>query len=320
MPVVTSPTLTVAVVIPAYNAVRFIGRALASVRAQTYAVDEIVIVDDGSTDGTAQMLATEPGRITILSQANAGPSAARNLGVQHTQADLIAFLDADDEWLPTAVETQVAVFRSMPEVALTTADMSAIDEAGHITKPSWFAAQGIAGAVERWNGGQVPNAVAALVRKNFIGTSVVLVRRSAFVEAGGFRRDLRFGEDLELWARIASERPIVCLRDVLGLRRSHANNTTKSVEPLLRGLARTSEVIAAWGGRVLADQGLPANELVGRARTDLGYWLFSEGRHREARRELGAAIRGWPNARAVRYWLLSWLPSALAAKLRALRT
>ncbi len=310
---------SVAVVIPAYNAAPFIGRALASVRAQTYPIDETVVVDDGSTDSTAQLVAALPGRVTVLAQANAGPSAARNVGVQHTRAELIAFLDADDEWLPTALETQVDVFRAMPTVALTTADMRAIDEAGRVTRPSWFAAQGIASTVERWNGDPVPNAVASLVRKNFVSTSVVLVRRSAFLEAGGFRSDLRYGEDLELWARIARDHPIVCLREALGLRRSHATNTTKSMEPLLRGLLRTSEVIAAWGGEVLKAQGLSAGEIVGRARTDLGYWLFSENRLREARRELGAALRQWPNGRALRYWLLSWLPEPLVTRLRALR-
>ena len=310
---------SVAVVIPAYNAARFIERALASVRTQTYPVEEIVVVDDGSTDGTAQVVAALPDKITVISQANAGPSAARNLGVQQTRAELIAFLDADDEWLPTAIEEQVAVFRTMPAVALTTADMSAIDEAGRITRPSWFAAQGIADRVAGWNGGPVPNAVAALLRKNFVSTSVVLVRRSAFLEAGGFRRDLRYGEDLELWARIARDHPIVCLRGVLGLRRSHASNTTKSIEPLLRGLLQTCEVIAAWGGDVLQAQGLSPREVVGGARTDLGYWLFTEGRHREAREVLGAVLRQSPNARALRYWLLSWLPLPIAAKLRALR-
>lgn len=310
---------SVAVVIPVYNAARFIGRALASVRAQTYPVDEIVVVDDGSTDGTAHVVKALPDKITVISQTNAGPSAARNLGVQHTGAELIAFLDADDVWLPTAIEEQVTVFRTMPEVALSTGDMSAIDEDGRITRPSWFATQGIAELVAGWNGGPVPNAVAALVRKNFVSTSVVLVRRRAFLEGGGFRRDLRYGEDLELWARIARDHSIVCLRGVLGLRRSHANNATKSTEPMLRGLLQTSEVIAGWGGEVLRAQGLPASEVVGRARTDLGYWLFTEGRHREAREVLGAALRQSPSERALRYWLLSWLPPLIATKLRALR-
>lgn len=310
---------SVAVVIPAYNAARFIGRALSSARAQTYPLDEIVVVDDGSSDGTAQAATAEAEKLVLLTQANSGPSAARNLGVRHTRSKLIAFLDADDEWLPNAVETMVQTLVEQPRVALVTADKRAIDEHGRELHKSWQTARRIASRVAAWASQPVPNAVAELARQNFVNTSVVLLRRSAFCESGGFNADLRYGEDLELWARIASRHPIVCLPYVLGMYRLHSGATTRATEQLLRGLVRTSDVFAEWAAGVLAQQGGSARRLTAAARADLGYWLFCQGRHAEARHVLARSMIRRPSARALRYLVLSCFPEALIRTLRESR-
>lgn len=305
-----------ATVVPAYNCGRFIARALASVRAQTYPPSEIIVVDDGSTDDTRSIVRGLGRDVLLVEQENRGPSAARNRGVAAASSDVIAFLDADDEWLPNAVETMVRVLVEQPEVALVTADKCAIDELGNVMRPSWFAAHGVATRVGAWKCRSVPNAVAELVKTNFVNTSVVVLRRDAFVDAGGFNPELRYGEDLELWVRIASRRPIVCLPQVLGRYRIHGGATTRATEPLLRGLIRMSEVIAERCGEVLAEQGGSSRELVANAYTNLGYWLFTQTRQDEARHTLARALSIRPTARALRYWCLSWLPPAVARSIR----
>ncbi|MCX7894144.1 MAG: glycosyltransferase, partial [Burkholderiales bacterium] len=310
---------SVSAVIPAYNCARFLPAAVASVRAQSRPAREIVVVDDGSTDGTASVAAALGPDVRVVTQANAGPSAARNRGVGLCSGDLVAFLDADDEWLPEAIERQVEVLRRFPDAALTTADMAAIDEDGRVTHPSWFDRHGLAAEVRGWGGRPVPNAVAALMRKNFVSTSVLVVRRDVFMELGGFRPDLRYGEDLELWARIAARCPVVCLPEVLGRRRAHPHNTTKSVEPMLKDLVRMTEIVRGWGRDVLRAQGADADEMVARARTDLGYWYFTAGRLAEARAALGAALRDDVSARALRYFLLSCLPLSAVNGLRRVK-
>lgn len=311
---------SVAVVIPAYNAAPYIGRAIASVRAQKRKVDELVVVDDGSLDGTCDVVAALGEDIRLIRQPNAGPAAARNRGVQEASSELIAFLDADDEWLPDTLALLTDALAALPQVALATADMSAIDQFNRVVYPSWFGKHDLRESVKCWDRGPVPRPVAELLRKNFVGTSVVLVRTQVYRDLRGFRTDLRYGEDLELWARIAARHPIVCLPDVLGLRRVHPDNTTKATEALLIDLARMAEIIRDWGKDVLHDQGLDADTLVARARTDLGYWYFTLGRHADARKALRAAARARATPRTLRYLALSHLPGSAIAGLRRLRS
>src|SRR4051794_8654152 len=94
----------VAVIIPTFNYARFVGRAVQSVLDQTFPPAEVIVVDDGSTDATAGVLESFGSRITVLRQQNRGVAAARNLGVRHSTAPLLAFLDADDLWLPRKLE------------------------------------------------------------------------------------------------------------------------------------------------------------------------------------------------------------------------
>ena len=117
----------VSVVIPNYNYANYLREALDSVLAQSYSDIEIVVVDDGSTDGSKDVIAAYDDRINAIFQKNEGVSAARNNGVLAGSGEFIAFLDADDAWLPTKVERQVAMFRSDPALGLVHVGVEEID-------------------------------------------------------------------------------------------------------------------------------------------------------------------------------------------------
>ncbi len=113
-------SITVSVVIPAYNAAKYIGRAIDSVLAQTRPADEIIVVDDGSTDNTADVAHGYGDKIRFIRQENAGASVARNTGIEAATSEWIAFLDADDEWLPQKLQLQTEHLRRNPNLVWTT--------------------------------------------------------------------------------------------------------------------------------------------------------------------------------------------------------
>src|SRR5690349_15746155 len=200
----------VTVVIPAYNAERYIGEALASVLAQTLRDVEVLLVDDGSTDGTLREAERFVGKLdlTIVRQANAGPSAARNNGIRRAGGRFCALLDADDVMLPELLATQVALLEADRDVGLVITDVMTFDERGIINP-------------KRWNFSEVRDGTVLdrLLLDNFVTTSAVMAPKERLLEAGLFSEDRRVAEDYELWLRMAArwkvsiiERPLVQYR------------------------------------------------------------------------------------------------------------
>jgi glycosyltransferase involved in cell wall biosynthesis len=178
------PRAKISVVVPAYNAARFLPRCLKSVYAQTLKPEEVIVVDDGSTDNTAA-LAAELGA-KVISRPNSGPAAARNAGIQAAAGEWIALLDADDMWAPEKLERQTASIRS--DIVLIYTGVKVFDDKG-----------------SRNEGGPPIDPVSAkrmLRYANPIPNSSVLVRREAITQQGGFREDIRNGEDWEMWFRL----------------------------------------------------------------------------------------------------------------------
>jgi len=186
--------LALAAVIPVYNGEGFLRRAVESVRRQTLRSTSIVIVDDCSTDGSAgvaQSLAESDPRIRLLRMpVNGGPSAARNAALRMVDEPLVAFLDADDEWLPHHLESLVGALASTPSasVAFSRAHM-ARDAAPR---------ERLGNSTAR-----LVSPLPRLFRENFIVQSAVLVRPDAVLRAGGYPEHLRYGEDYDLWLRLA---------------------------------------------------------------------------------------------------------------------
>jgi glycosyltransferase involved in cell wall biosynthesis len=193
--------MDISVIIPAYNAEQWIGRAIGSVLDQTLAPAEILVVDDGSTDGTACAVRRYGAATRYLFQPNGGPAAARNQGIDRAESEWIAFLDADDEWLPHKMESQVRVLEENPDLKWCG---SACEDVGNGI-PSFHSVQGgLRQAPARPTGLRY---FSAWLEGVVFITSGFVVHRSVFDEVGDFDLALRSGEDIDMWCRIALRYP-----------------------------------------------------------------------------------------------------------------
>ncbi|MBC7905692.1 MAG: glycosyltransferase family 2 protein [Rhodospirillaceae bacterium] len=182
--------VTVSVVIPAHNAEETLARALDSVFAQTLQPFETIVVDDGSRDGTRRI--AESYNVRVLSRPMCeGASSARNLGIQAARGQLIAFLDADDEWLPRKLELQLPLFTQRIEFVSCGAlliDTNGVDRGSVYTDRRPVSGE---------------NAWRTLLAYNYIATPSVVARRDALLAVGGFDPALPFGEDQDMWIKLS---------------------------------------------------------------------------------------------------------------------
>ena len=204
----------VSVVIPAYNCQRFITTAINSVLAQSYADYELIVVDDGSTDNTSQIVSGFRGRVKLIKQKNGGPAAARNTGVAHSRGEYVAFLDQDDAWLPDKLKAQVELMDGNERLGLVFTDTYEIPDRGFDASAYGAARSFISRPPHRGM------ALEYLFLKNFISTSSVMVRKGILEKIGPFNASLVPVEDYDRWLRIAAlyeidflDRPLVRHRD-----------------------------------------------------------------------------------------------------------
>lgn len=306
----------ISAVIPTFNSAAFIGEAIASVRDQTRPVDEIIVVDDGSVDNTAEVIDALGDDIVYLFQENAGPSAARNRGLAAAGGDLVAFLDADDRWTSDKTATQLNALENQPSLVLIASDMAEIETTGEVITSSMLERHGLLDRFKSLAGRPLPDAAAALLEKNFIPTGTVLAKRQALLDAGGFPERIRYGEDLALWVRIAAHQPITCLPEVHMLRRRHETNATSAARPLLQDLIRVMKLLRDCDAAALRRQGIEPAMLVAAAWNDLGYWDFDHGDPEQARRAFRHGLQERVNIRGLTYWLLCQMPAPWLYSLR----
>ncbi|HEU4866159.1 MAG TPA: glycosyltransferase family A protein [Actinomycetota bacterium] len=184
------------VVIPAYNAERYLASAIRSALAQTFTGTEVIVVDDGSTDGTAEVIDSFGDRVFAIHQPNAGPSVARNVGMKAASGEYIAFLDSDDMWMPRRLEQMVGRLDADKNLGFVTSDAYLINEErptslryyGTLVDPTPFNSEDLG----YW-----------IVRQNFIFTGVV-VRTELFDRHGTFMPNI-LAEDWDLWTRFILE-------------------------------------------------------------------------------------------------------------------
>jgi glycosyltransferase involved in cell wall biosynthesis len=206
----------ICVVIPLYNQADYVGRALDSVLAQTRSPDDVVVVDDGSTDCGPDIARRYARRgVRCLRQPNAGPSAARNLGLAESDCPRVAFLDADDEWRPDFLARLGRFLDEHPQVALVGA--ACLDGATQRPLVPHKAA-----LPDRAVQGIVPAYFRTMLRGFFINASSALLRRSACGAVGGFDESVRYGEDPDFLGRIALRSPVGYVADPLAVYHTEA--------------------------------------------------------------------------------------------------
>ena len=274
--------MKVSIIIPLYNKAPYVRRALDSIAAQTFADFETIVVDDGSTDEGPEIAAAYPdARLRLIRQDNAGPGAARNAGIAQARGEFLAFLDADDEWLPNYLAEGVRLLESSgPEVASVTC--------GYIEYPSGASTEnvwrrrGITAGVHRIHLGTPPSLFVSMLA--YMSPWSTLARAEVIRKWGGFydREKCRYGEDATLWFKILLNetvafnlQPLACFhREASGL--SNNLNGSRPIEPFLKDV---SDIEAACPAEL---RDLASRVIAIRAAKTacvLGYW----GHWREAR-------------------------------------
>lgn len=271
-----APRITV--VVPAYNAAWCVKRAIDSVLAQRWSDYELVVVDDGSTDETADVLAAYGAQIRVVRQANAGLSAARNAGIKAAAGEWVAFLDADDWWLPEKLAAQMALIAREPDIGFCSTFARIVSPDGE--------------QLELWSdGGLHGNILADLFGANagVAGSgSAVLARRDLLTRCGGFDTTLRSVEDIDMWMRLAAISTYACVPEALAciLRAPGSMSRNREVmrESALRVMKKNRALLpesmqgAFWRGCVAG------------VLTDYAKWRYRDGARGDALRDLAQAM------------------------------
>ena len=288
--------IRVAVVVTCYNQARFLPEAVESVLAQSHTIDEIIVVDDGSTDDTAAV-ARRYGGVSYVYQHNRGLAAARNTGLRQATADHILFLDSDDILKPKAVEYCLAAFDAQPEAALVYGGFWAVDE------KRIFLSEVVPGPQN--------DHFASFLRGNPIGMhGTVLYKTHILKRLKGFDESLQRCEDYDLYLRLSKDYPIGIYRGIAAEYRQHGDNMTRDAPVMLHmvrsvlaryePMARTS---AEWRAAYAAGHKfwsmyygwgiveLLADEIAGRRRLGRIASLIAAGVRRDRRFLLRVARR-----------------------------
>jgi len=209
----------VSIIIPCYNGERFIGEAIESALNQIYPSVEIVVVDDGSTDHSRELVELYP--VRLICNDHQGVSAARNRGIQESRGAFLLFLDSDDRLLPNAVACGLATLTQHPECAMAVAEHNLITSDGQVI-------------CKRPKVSRVDDVFQRLLRSNFIEcTSSVLFRRSMFPTQLGFMIGVEGAEDYELFLRVSRNHAVQCTKEEVAEYRLHASNSSHNSEKML---------------------------------------------------------------------------------------
>ena len=297
----------VTVIIPAHNDGAFIEQALESVLSQTFRDFDIIVVNDGSTDDTEQRLTKYRDKITYIYQECRGPSAARNCAVRAARSPFVAFLDADDQWMPTKLEKQVHFAEANPAFGIVTTDVEWFNESGVINSSLKSIYPISSGFV-----------LEKLIFDNWVSTSAAMVRRDCFGRAGWFDEERGvYGEDWMMWIQIAAQYPVQFLDEVLTRRRARSDsfgqrNGEAQFQNLFRNLQKLQSSIPQLAGRPELFREAAYRICLERGKQDLRLLDALP-----ARSKLKRAVGYYPfRSRPWIFWLATYLPTGFLKFLR----
>jgi len=334
----------VSVIIPTYNRAHCLGRAVASALDQTHHAVEVIIVDDGSTDGTRDLVLQNYGadqRVRYIYQDNQGVAASRNTALRAARGDFVAFLDSDDVWKPWKLELQLACLRLLPHIGMIWTDMEALGPEGTVTSRHYLR-QMYAGNY-RWFTNEelfserhpvpviagVPALAQAtlyagdifsqMVMGNLVHTSTVLLRRDRFERVGGFDEVLRqSGEDYDFHLRTCREGPVGFVDiETISYQTGMSDQLVRDSYWLARNFLRTvTRTLEQDKDRITLPPRL-VNEVLAHANSWVAETLIPLGELRDARNHFWRSLRYKPwQPRAAAQLALCQLPSELAEGLR----
>lgn len=274
----------VSVIIPTFNYGKFIGEALKSVFEQTLQDFEIIVVDDGSTDNTKEIVQSYGSKVRYFHQAQQGPAAARNKGIRESRGEFVAFLDADDVWLPTKLEKQVNLFRRNSKLGMVLTDNFLFDESGiyrdYVNKKGYL----LEGDV-----------VANILINSGVVTPTVMVRREVFDRVGLFEENLYIAEDDNMWIRIAVEYDVDIVDESLAKIRDHRGRTMRVSDRLIESVEKNIELLLGKYGPRVASRIKPlAARKYNQIYFSQGYGQFEKGNYRQARVLFKKALKANP--------------------------
>jgi len=302
----------VSVVVPTYNRARTLGATVDSILAQTYEPLELIVVDDGSQDHTAQVMEpylNKDPRLTYLVKPNGGVASARNLGVRSAKGEFIGFCDSDDIWMPNKLTRQLPLFGD-PAVTLVYSEILLLHPNGDIThnlRDSYCAGQ----CFER------------MLTHNPVACSTAMVRRAALDMDDLFDEhlDLQGVEDKHLWLRLTRKGPIAAVRAPLALYRLSPNSLSSDEERMLTAeLFCLDDLKARFSPLSDRDQVVFRNAYAWTYR-EYGHNLFSNAAYKAARQALVNAkeLEGFRCSTELYYWL-SFLPPTLLSYFKKLKS
>lgn len=288
-------TPLVSVVIPAYNARAHIGEALDSIIDQDYEPLEIILVDDGSQDGTADYVTKHYPRVRLIRKENGGAATARNAGMKASSGEYIAFMDSDDLWLPGKLSAQMNHLAHHPEIQMICTGFAVWrpDEQGHFPPPESLIPSQAAGddnAVDPNLSGWIYH---KLLLDNTVWTTTVVMRRALMLKVGEFDETLRLGQDYDYWLRASRITEIHTLKRTLALYRQHDKSATARGATVNYGARVLTNALERWGVTSPNGESAPQSAVTQRIASIHffnGCKLYEQGKYRMAARAFHSSV------------------------------
>ncbi|MDS4013671.1 MAG: glycosyltransferase [Candidatus Accumulibacter sp.] len=307
----------VSVIIPSYNCERYIRQTIDSVLGQTYPHVELLIVDDGSTDATCELVEQYGDRVRLIRKSNGGVCAARNLGIREAQGDFVCLMDHDDYWYPEKLQRQIEAFARHPEYSAvyTSFQLWVQDASGQFPAPELVESTVPGDAIDESFSGWIHH---LLLLDCWVLTSTAMFSKSVFEHCGVFDEALPYSEDWDLWFRIAQYTPFLKLAKATTLYRQHPLQGNRMVRPIDYRTALLHRARQRWGlasrdGRALSEWQFRRQLASYHAQFGLSHLQHPQGDRALARQSLLKAWTTFPlqlryPAAIVASWL-GWTPS-----------
>ncbi|MGC9493258.1 glycosyltransferase family 2 protein [Vibrio genomosp. F10] len=268
----------VSVIIPTYNCRDYLPKAISSVLDQTHRDIELLIINDNSSDDTAHYLTTltDP-RIIIMTAHGVGASKARNLGIQRSSGEFIAFLDADDFWYPEKLSLQLKLHKNNPDLALSFTNYDHFTERYQVIIDSFTYWEQFQNCTQE--SFTVENPLALVIKNNVIGTSTVMLRANVLSKVDLFDTNIRYGEDWELWLRICESHGVGVLNSVQSGYLMRQSSATQSYRFRLKNLQSIESILQRYEKESDRWNLSPSTLKSARARLMEGYADYHRGLH-----------------------------------------